>query len=74
MKAAFRSSIPKIVFSKLRLSIYEQLLKSLNDGNKVTMINVFNTGIIIDVEKVGKKAIESIMKMEKKRLERMERM
>jgi hypothetical protein len=59
---------PNEILATVRLRVYEQLLKSLERGESVTMVNLFNTGIIIDVQKIGKKALETIIKMEKRRL------
>ncbi len=59
---------PNEILATVRLRIYEQLLKSLERGETETMVNLFNTGIIIDVQKIGKKALETIIKIERKRL------
>ncbi len=55
------------ILARVRIRVYEQLLKSIERGDKTTTINLFNTGIIVDVQKVGKKALETIIKMERKR-------
>lgn len=59
---------PDDILRRVRLRVYEQLLKSIERGDSTVMVNLFNTGIIIDVQKIGKKALETIIKMEKKRL------
>jgi hypothetical protein len=59
---------PNEILATVRLRVYEQLLKSLERGESVTMVNLFNTGIIIDVQKIGKKALETIIKIKKRRL------
>ncbi len=61
-------NIKDVLLAKVRLHVYEQLLKALHAGNTVTMVNLFNSGIIVDVEKIGERALETIIRMEKKRL------
>jgi hypothetical protein len=56
------------ILTHIRLRVYDQLLKSIERGDSTVMVNLFNTGIIIDVQKIGKKALETIIKIEKKRL------
>jgi len=59
---------PTDILAMVRLRVYEQLLHSIERGDKTTMINLFNTGIVVDLQKIGKKALEMIIKIEKKRI------
>ena len=59
---------PTDILAMVRLRVYEQLLHSIERGDKTTMINLFNTGIVVDLKKIGKKALEMIIKIEKKRI------
>lgn len=61
------------ILSRLRLSVYERLLQSIDSGNRITMINIMNSGIIVDVEKVGRVALKSLIKSEKRRLKNIEK-